>query len=96
MIMNQIGTSLLVLGCSLASAFAQTNSLQLPPIAVAPYILTPPAPASPRINGANVFGVRPGSPFLFTIPATGERPMTFSVENLPDIYPCRGPYPSQG
>ncbi len=55
-----------------------------PPLAfVAPYILTPPALATPRINGANVFGVRPGSPFLFTIPATGERPMTFSATNLP-------------
>jgi alpha-galactosidase len=50
---------------------------------VAPYILTPPAPATPRINGADVFGVRPGSPFLFTIPATGERPMKFSAKNLP-------------
>lgn len=50
---------------------------------VAPYILTPPAPATPRINGANVFGVRPGSPFLYTIPATGERPMTFSAKGLP-------------
>ncbi|MEI6192988.1 MAG: NPCBM/NEW2 domain-containing protein [Verrucomicrobiota bacterium] len=50
---------------------------------VAPYILTPAAPATPRINGANVFGVRPGSPFLFMIPATGERPMKFSAKNLP-------------
>jgi len=50
---------------------------------VAPYILTPPAPATPRINGANVFGVRPGSPFLYTIPATGDRPMTFSAKRLP-------------
>jgi alpha-galactosidase len=50
---------------------------------VAPYILTPAAPATPRINGANIFGVRPGSPFLFAIPATGERPMTFSAQNLP-------------
>ncbi|MEI8290089.1 MAG: alpha-galactosidase [Verrucomicrobiota bacterium] len=50
---------------------------------VAPYILTPAAPATPRINGANVFGVRPGSPFLFTIPATGDRPMTFSVKDVP-------------
>ncbi|MDR3456581.1 MAG: NPCBM/NEW2 domain-containing protein [Verrucomicrobiae bacterium] len=54
------------------------------PEPVAPYILTPPAPATPRINGADVFGVRPGSPFLFTIPATGERPMKFSAKNLPD------------
>jgi len=50
---------------------------------VAPYILTPPAPATPRINGADIFGVRPGSPFLFTIPATGDRPMTFSADKLP-------------
>ncbi|HEY5346201.1 MAG TPA: NPCBM/NEW2 domain-containing protein [Verrucomicrobiae bacterium] len=49
---------------------------------VAPYILTPAAPTTPRINGANVFGVRPGSPFLFTIPATGERPMEFSIETV--------------
>jgi alpha-galactosidase len=50
---------------------------------VAPYILTPAAPATPRINGPDVFGVRPGSPFLYTIPATGDRPMKFSVVNLP-------------
>ena len=54
-----------------------------PVAAVAPYILTPAAPATPRINGANVFGVRPGSPFLFTIPATGDRPLEFSVQGLP-------------
>ncbi len=46
-------------------------------------ILTPKPPPTPRINGARVFGVRPGSPFLFTIPATGDRPMTFAAENLP-------------
>ena len=48
----------------------------------APYILTPPSPATPRINGAAVFGVRPGSPILFTIPATGDRPMEFSIETV--------------
>jgi alpha-galactosidase len=32
-----------------------------PPLApIAPYVLTPVAPAMPRINGASVFGVRPG------------------------------------
>ncbi|MGH7997124.1 MAG: putative Ig domain-containing protein, partial [Opitutaceae bacterium] len=46
-------------------------------------VLTPPPPARPRINGPSVFGVRPGSPFLYTIPATGERPMKFGAENLP-------------
>ncbi len=46
-------------------------------------ILTPAASPKPRINGAKVFGVRPGSPFLFTIPATGDRPMTFAASGLP-------------
>lgn len=46
-------------------------------------ILTPKPPRAPRINGARVFGVRPEHPFLFTIPATGDRPMTFSVKGLP-------------
>ncbi|MGA2867480.1 MAG: NPCBM/NEW2 domain-containing protein [Verrucomicrobiota bacterium] len=46
-------------------------------------ILTPKPEQTPQINGAFVFGVRPGSPFLFTIPATGARPMLFRAENLP-------------
>ena len=46
-------------------------------------ILTPEPPRTPRINGAKVFGVRPGSPFLFTVPATGGRPMKFSAKGLP-------------
>src|SRR5215831_6742182 len=40
-------------------------------------ILTPKPPATPRINGATIFGVRPGHPVLFTIAATGDRPMQF-------------------
>ena len=46
-------------------------------------ILTPPAPHAPRINGPKVYGVRPGSPFLYRIPATGERPMKFVAKDLP-------------
>ncbi len=46
-------------------------------------ILTPPSGPAPRVNGPTIFGVRPGSPFLYSIPATGARPLTFSVENLP-------------
>ena len=46
-------------------------------------ILTPKPGPKPRINGAQIFGVRPGSPFLYTIPATGDRPMKFEVEGLP-------------
>ncbi len=46
-------------------------------------ILTPPVAATPRINGAKIFGVRPGSPLLYQVAASGERPMKFSAENLP-------------
>lgn len=48
------------------------------------YILTPPAPLSPRYNGPDVFGVRPGSPVIFRLPFSGKRPMKFSVRNLPE------------
>ena len=46
-------------------------------------ILTPAAPAEPRINGPKIYGMRPGSPFLYRIPVTGERPMSFDVKGLP-------------
>lgn len=46
-------------------------------------ILTPKPPAEPRINGAKVFGARTGRPILYTIAATGRRPMTFAAEGLP-------------
>lgn len=52
-------------------------------IPIKPYILTPAPSAKPRINGASVFGVRPGSPFQFQIAATGDRPMNFSAKGLP-------------
>ncbi|MBQ9463134.1 MAG: putative Ig domain-containing protein [Bacteroidales bacterium] len=47
------------------------------------YILTPPAPDTPRINGPRVYGERRKAPFLFRIPTTGVRPMTFSAKGLP-------------
>jgi len=46
-------------------------------------ILTPPAAATPRINGPAIFGVRPGSPFLYSVPVTGQRPITYAVDGLP-------------
>ena len=51
--------------------------------AAGPEIRTPKPPATPRINGPAIFGVRPGHPFFYQIPATGERPMEFSVDRLP-------------
>lgn len=48
------------------------------------YILTPEAPKAPRYNGPLAFGVRPGSPIIFRLPFSGERPMTFSADGLPE------------
>jgi alpha-galactosidase len=48
-----------------------------------PVLLTPKAPREPRINGPSVYGVRPGSPFLYRIPCTGDRPRSFRAEHLP-------------
>lgn len=48
-----------------------------------PEILTPPVADTPRVNGPSIFGVRPGAPFLYAIPATGKRPLTFAVDDLP-------------
>ncbi len=48
------------------------------------YILTPKPVKEPKINSAKVFGATPGNPFLYTIAASGERPMQFSAENLPE------------
>ncbi|MFA6128131.1 MAG: NPCBM/NEW2 domain-containing protein [Bacteroidales bacterium] len=54
----------------------------LPPVEPA-IILTPKPGPKPRINGTKIFGVRPGCPFLFKIPATGNKPMKYEVINLP-------------
>jgi len=51
-------------------------------------ILTPKPGPEPRINGTKIFGVRPGSPFMFKIPATGLRPIKYEVINLPDGLTC--------
>ena len=47
-------------------------------------ILTPQPAAKPRINGARVYGERPGRPFLYHVPTTGQRPITFTATGLPD------------
>ena len=48
------------------------------------YILTPAAPSTPRFNGAPVWGVRPGSPVIYLFPVSGEKPMKFTCNDLPD------------
>ncbi len=46
-------------------------------------ILTPRPGDTPRITGPRIFGVRPDSPFLFRVTATGRRPMKFDAKGLP-------------
>ncbi len=49
------------------NTFSQTNLYEGPPV----------------FHGAKITGNLPNTEFLFTVPATGERPITFSAENLP-------------
>jgi len=48
-----------------------------------PYILTPKPSDKPKINGAKVYGQRPGKPFLYKIAATGMEPLYCSAAGLP-------------
>lgn len=78
----------LLLGMLLAAVVSHGGTAtraasQTEPPSKKPIILTPSAPATPRINGPKVYGVRPGSPFLYRVPATGERPMQFAAQGLP-------------
>jgi len=47
-------------------------------------ILTPKPGPAPKINGPLVYGCRPGRPFIYRIPCTGKRPITFVAKNLPE------------
>jgi alpha-galactosidase len=47
-------------------------------------VLTPAPPASPRINTPTVYGARPGRPIIFRIPTSGQRPIRFEAEGLPE------------
>src|SRR5580700_477072 len=68
----------------LASFFVAGVGMNSANGADSPDIRTPPAAHTPRINGPGIFGVRPGHPFLYHIPATGDRPMAYSADGLPD------------
>jgi len=82
--MKKIISSTLIAGFALyaPSVFAAEKTMSTS-ISATVEILTPPAPATPRVDGPTVFGVRPGHPFFYAIPATGERPLDYAVENLP-------------
>ena len=83
--MRNSAQKVLLIGCLLLIPFAAIRGAEtLPPLQATRYeILTPKPGPAPHINGPLVYGVRPGSPFLYRIPCTGERPIIFSAENLP-------------
>ncbi len=66
------------------ASFTEKNTGKTKSVSVVTkYILTPPPTATPKINGAKVVGVRPGSPFLYKIAATGQKPLQYAATNLP-------------
>ncbi len=64
------------------SMFSGKPTVVIPPKEKAE-ILTPAPKPTPRLTGPQIFGVTPGNPFLFTVTATGDRPMTFGATGLP-------------
>jgi len=49
-----------------------------------------PFAGAPRITAAEVFGASPDKPFLWRIPVLGQRPMTVTVDGLPDSLSLSG------
>ena len=62
---------------------AKPKAIDPPVINEEKIILTPKPGPEPRINGPSVYGCRPGRPFIYRIPCTGERPIAFSAKSLP-------------
>ena len=86
------GAMLLGLGIS-GAPFAWSEAPANKPVSREQYIRTPPLSPAPRLNVALRVGARPDRPFHYTIPATGDRPMSFSVDGLPAglaVDPTRG------
>ncbi|RVU03190.1 alpha-galactosidase [Mucilaginibacter limnophilus] len=72
-------------GTTLTYIFAeQKTGKSIMAIEQSPYILTPRPQETPRINGAQITGVRPNSPLIYKIAATGKKPLTYSATQLPD------------
>ena len=77
----------------LAQIFALTMILLFPAVGGATQMMsnekdgkdlyTPAPSAIPRINGPQVYGCRPGHPFIYRIPCQGEKPVSFTVKGLP-------------
>jgi alpha-galactosidase len=67
----------------LVSFIEQTNQNEITYMFHIPYILTPQPKKEPVINTPNAYGVRPNHTVIYRIPVSGDRPMEFSISNLP-------------
>ena len=67
-------TGLLLAACSVPQLWSAEDARP---------ILTPKPPLAAKINGPTVYGARPGHPFLYRVPCTGERPIRFAAQGLP-------------
>ncbi len=63
---------------------AKPRAISSPPLPDEPKVILTPKPGpQPKINGPRLFGERPGRPFVYRIPCTGTRPLSFAAESLP-------------
>jgi alpha-galactosidase len=60
-----------------------TASLPDGGVALAQTISMTASPATPELHGPFLYAARPGTPFLFTVPATGQATLSFSATGLP-------------
>ena len=66
------------------STVKPVNVAPITPPGEKPRMVIPAPVLSPVIHAPRITGATPGNMFLFLIPATGDKPMTFSAKNLPD------------
>ena len=67
----------------LLSLVVSVHALAANPADAGKVILTPKPGPEAKINGPTVYGVRPGNPVIYRIPANGTRPMSFAAKGLP-------------
>lgn len=63
--------------------FVKNQPTAVEPIQQEAYILTPPLPDQPRINGPSVLGATPGKPVIYRVPVTGKSPIELNISGLP-------------
>ncbi len=68
---------------ALFAVTAYALELSLAGVAGAQTISMTPAPTTPELHGPFLWAARPGTPLLFTIPATGQAPLSFAAPGLP-------------